>query len=148
LCGLPAFVSVLLSAPLQSALLFRSGAFLIGLGGGLFTVCTLTIAMQDAAEDPNPRSGLALGAWGAVQATAGGLGIAVSGFIRDGVSSLATAGKLGTALAGPVTGYAFVYLLEIVLIFASLAAIGPLVRRMDVRHEHRGGNFGLAEMPA
>ncbi len=147
LCGLPAFVAVTMAAPLQSALLFRCGAFLIGLGGGLFTVCTLTIAMEDAARDDGRGSGLALGAWGAVQATAGGLAIALSGFIRDGVSSLASAGSLGVALNGPATGYAFVYQLEIILIFAGLIAIGPLVRRAETRGTPHMNNFGLAELP-
>jgi MFS transporter, BCD family, chlorophyll transporter len=148
LCGLPAFVAVILSAPLQSALLFRCGAFLIGLGGGLFTVCTLTLAMNDAAAEATGRTGLALGAWGAVQATAGGLAIAVSGFMRDAVSSLAVSGRLGVALTDPATGYAFVYQIEIFLIFLSLIAIGPLVRRADQRRDMSSQKFGLAELPA
>ncbi len=145
LCGLPAFVAVMLAAPLQSALLFRTGAFLIGFGGGLFTVCTLTLAMHDAARSDS--NGLALGAWGAVQATAGGLSIAFSGFLRDGIASLATAGSLGPALNGPATGYAFVYQFEIFLIFAALIAIGPLVRRTETRSSPQSNNFGLAELP-
>jgi MFS transporter, BCD family, chlorophyll transporter len=147
LCGLPAFVAVLASASLQSALLFRCGAFLIGVGGGLFTVCTLTMAMQDAANEKAGGAGLALGAWGAVQATAGGVAIALSGFLRDGIGSLAIAGKLGAAMTGPVTGYAFVYQLELVLIFAALVAVGPLVRRTQSPIEQNAPNFGMAELP-
>ncbi len=147
LIGLPAFMAVTMSAPLHSALLFRCGAFMIGLGGGLFSVCTLTLAMQDAASGKSDHSGLALGAWGGVQATAGGLAIAVSGFLRDGIGSLASAGKLGVALTDPATGYAFVYQLEIVLIFAGLIAIGPLVRRFDVRDSEPVQRFGMAELP-
>jgi BCD family chlorophyll transporter-like MFS transporter len=39
------------------------------------------------------QSGLALGAWGAVQATAAGLAIALGGFIRDGVSQHSQRGR-------------------------------------------------------
>ncbi len=35
------------------------------------------------------QNGLALGAWGAVQASCAGLAIAVGGALRDGVSDLA-----------------------------------------------------------
>ena len=77
--------------------------------------------------------GLALGAWGAVQATAAGVAIAAGGAIRDGVSGLATQGLLGAALVSPVTGYSFVYHLEIYLLFATLVAIGPLVRSASPR---------------
>ena len=148
LCGLPAFAAVIIAAPLQSVLLFRCGAVLIGLGGGLFTVCTLTIAMNDAAQNSRGEAnGLALGAWGAVQATAGGLAIAVSGFIRDAVGAAAVSGKLGAALAVPATGYGFVYQVEIVLIFASLVAIGPLVRSAHPGTLAPTNTFGLAELP-
>ena len=144
LCGVPAFSAVIFSAPLASAHLFQCGAFLIGLGGGLFTVCTLTVAMRDATDSEN---GFALGAWGAVQATAGGAAIAISGIIRDGISYLAGAGTLGAALNDPATGYTFVYHLEIALIFASLVAIGPLVRRVQVSRPVDALQFGMAELP-
>ncbi len=71
---------------------------------------------------------LALGAWGAAQATAAGLAIACGGAIRDIVGGLASSGLLGPALDGPVTGYGAVYLIEILFLFATLIAIGPLVR--------------------
>lgn len=147
LCGLPAFASITLSAPLHSILLFRTGAFLIGLGGGLFSVCTLTVAMRDAADGSLDVNGLALGAWGGVQATAAGVAIAVSGFIRDAVGMVASDGGFGPALTGPATGYAFVYQIEIVLIFASLIAIGPLVRSTRTQSAERDHAFGLAELP-
>ena len=147
LCGLPAFMCVLVSAPLQSIAIFRLGAFLIGFGGGLFAVCTLTIAMRDAAVDGGSANGLALGAWGAVQATAGGVAIALSGFIRDGVTVLTSDGHLGSALTGPAVGYAFVYHIEIVLLFASLIAIGPLVRSSSTTESKPAPAFGLAELP-
>ena len=47
------------------------------------------------------QSGLALGAWGAVQATAAGVAIALGGILRDCVSALAAQGALGAALDRP-----------------------------------------------
>jgi BCD family chlorophyll transporter-like MFS transporter len=125
LVGLAAFSAIIFSAPLASALLFRAGTCLIGFGGGLFAIGTLTAAMQLARDGQN---GLALGAWGAVQATAAGAAIALGGATRDLVSNLAAQGLLGAALDNPSTGYGFVYHLEIALLFATLIAIGPLVR--------------------
>ncbi|MEO7336471.1 MAG: BCD family MFS transporter [Caldimonas sp.] len=145
LAGVVAFAAVIFADPLQSSLLFRLGAAGIGLGGGLFSVATLTAAMG---LDSQGHSGLALGAWGAVQASAAGVAIAMGGGLRDAVSGLATAGALGPALAGPSVGYSFVYHLEIGLLFATLIAIGPLVR--SARHEPHSpssGRFGLAEFP-
>ena len=74
------------------------------------------------------RNGLALGLWGAVQATAAGLAIAAGGGLRDLVGSLAVSGVLGPALAETSSGYGVVYHVEIGLLFAGLAVIGPLVR--------------------
>ena len=146
LAGIVAFACVIFADPLQSALLFRCGAALIGFGGGLFSVATLTSAMGlDRGEAHN---GLALGAWGAVQASAAGIAIALGGALRDGVSALATSGALGPALESPSIGYSFVYHLEIGLLFATLIAIGPLVSA--ARHEPHppsSGRFGLAEFP-
>jgi BCD family chlorophyll transporter-like MFS transporter len=55
------FSAVIFAAPLDSPTLFRAGAILIGYGGGLFSVGTLTAAMALARDG---QSGLALGAWG------------------------------------------------------------------------------------
>jgi BCD family chlorophyll transporter-like MFS transporter len=143
LVGLVAFSAVIFSAPLMSPLLFRIGTMLIGFGGGLFAVGTLTAAMALAQDG---ESGLALGTWGAVQATAAGAAIAGGGAIRDLMSALAIEGRLGTALAGPATGYSIVYHIEIALLFATLAIIGPLVRSHypATQQEPR---FGIAEFP-
>ena len=125
LVGIIAFVAVIFAAPAESRVLFGLGVSLIGFGGGLFAHGTLTASMASArAED----RGLALGAWGAAQATAAGLAIAFSGIVNDLGASLAARGALGEALAGPVTGYTIVYSIEIMLLFATLVAIGPLVR--------------------
>jgi len=142
--GVFAFSAVIFAAPLASVLLFRIGTALIGFGGGLFAAGTLTAAMALASDG---ESGLALGTWGAVQATAAGGGIALGGGIRDAVSSLASNGLLGRALTGPATGYSVVYHIEVALLFATLVAIGPLVRTVRSSFSHSPAKFGLAEFP-
>jgi BCD family chlorophyll transporter-like MFS transporter len=123
--GLVAFACVILAAPFESALLYRCGSALIGFSGGLFGVGTLIAAMG---IDQSVDNGLALGAWGAVQACAAGTAIALSGGLRDLFSALAERGALGPALTGPAVGYGCVYHIEVLLLFATLIAIGPLVR--------------------
>ena len=144
LMGLPAFAAVIFAAPLEAPWLFRCGTALIGFGGGLFAVGTLTAAMT--LERPE-HIGLALGAWGAVQAFAGGLAVAAGGAVRDGVSFLATHGALGVALQDQVTGYSFVYHIELYLLFAALIALGPLVRTSSPAAQPVAPKFGLAEFP-
>jgi BCD family chlorophyll transporter-like MFS transporter len=114
--GLPAFVAVIAAAPLAWPALFVLGIFLIGLGGGLFAHGTLTATMQLA---PPGQVGLAMGAWGAVQATAAGVGMALGGIVRDAVA----------LVSSPVMGYSTVYLIEMALLFLTLWAMGPLVRQ-------------------
>jgi BCD family chlorophyll transporter-like MFS transporter len=140
--GIMAFALVVFSAPLQSVPLFCLGVGLIGFGAGLFSVSTLTVAMTLGDEG---QSGLALGAWGAVQATAAGLGILLSGVIRDGVGALAMAGRLGPGLVDPSTGYSIVWHLEIALLFLCLVALGPLARRTSENPSR--ASFGLTEFP-
>jgi BCD family chlorophyll transporter-like MFS transporter len=125
LVGLVAFTAVIFSAPLNAIPLFALGVALIGFGAGLFGHCTLTAAMGMARPG---QIGMALGIWGAVQASAAGGAIALGGLIRDGVGELATRGVLGEALNTPSTGYSVVYHIEIYLLFATLVALGPLVR--------------------
>jgi len=152
LIGLPAFSAVIFAAPMGSPVLFYLGATGIGLGGGLFAVATLTAAMTMPAKGLAGR-GLALGAWGAAQATAAGVSIALGGTIRDGVNTLATSGALGEALASPATGYSAVYHLEIALLFVTLIALGPLVRlsflepQTPTGNSKIGGKIGLADFP-
>jgi BCD family chlorophyll transporter-like MFS transporter len=140
--GLPAFALVIISAPLDSVLVFRLGTVLIGFGGGLFAVGMLTAAM-DLARDSD--SGIALGAWGAVQATAMGIAVAVGGGVRDIVHAMAERGALGPAFTDPNAAYGVVYHIEIALLFATLVAIGPLVRYARPTETNRA--FGLAEFP-
>jgi len=145
LLGVFAFSAVIFAAPLESLALFFVGTTLIGFGGGLFAVGTLTAVMDLAS---NGQGGLILGAWGAVQASAAGIGIALGGAIRDVVSGLATSGALGSALAGPSVGYSFVYHIEIALLFVTLVAVGPLASRTTrARRQIGPSRFGLAELP-
>jgi BCD family chlorophyll transporter-like MFS transporter len=125
LIGLFAFAAVIFAAPLASPLMFRMGTLAIGFGSGFFSVGTLAGAME---RERHGESGLALGAWGAVQATCAGIAITLGGAVHDGVAWLATHGRLGLALTDSSTGYGAVYQIEIVLLFATLIAIGPLVR--------------------
>ncbi len=146
LIGLVAFSAVIFAAPLDSVVLFAVGTALIGFGAGLFGHCTLTAAMGTARSG---QIGLALGVWGAVQASAAGSAVAAGGLLRDGVAYLAAQGTLGEAMAGPATGYSFVYHIEIYLLFATLIAIGPLVTRpsVEARAQTRP-TFGLGEIPS
>jgi BCD family chlorophyll transporter-like MFS transporter len=146
--GLVAFSAVIFAEPLHSPLLFRAGTLLIGFGGGLFAVATLTAAMTLDTGSGHELNGLALGAWGAVQATATGLAVLAGGTLRDIVSGLATSGALGEVLAGPATGYSFVYHLEMLLLFATLIAVGPLARASAPPAQAAApGKFGLADLP-
>jgi len=141
LAGLPAFTAVIFSAPLDAGWLFRAGALGIGFGGGLFAVGTLFAAMR---LQDGSFVGLALGAWGAVQSTAAGLAMFFGGALRDVMSSLAVDGALGSALTSPATGYSTVYQVEIVLLFVTLVAIGPLVGRSATIQSPAPQRLGLA----
>jgi MFS transporter, BCD family, chlorophyll transporter len=142
--GLPAFSAVIFAAPFDAPALFRLGALGIGFGGGLFAVGTLSAAMH---MEEKAFVGLALGAWGAVQASAAGLSVAAGGVLRDLVSSLAMAGEFGEALVAQATGYSAVYHLEMLLLFLTLVAIGPLVGRHAAPTSHGPRRFGLADLP-
>ena len=143
LIGIGGFSAVIFAAPLSSVGLFCLGTIGIGFGGGWFSVGTLTAAM---ALSESGKSGLAIGAWGAVQATVAGAGIAIGGALRDVLSGLAVRGLLGRGLTEKAIGYSFVYHLEIALLFATLVALGPLVRIGTSGREPT--RFGLAEMPS
>jgi BCD family chlorophyll transporter-like MFS transporter len=71
---------------------------------------------------PKDQAGLALGAWGAVQATCAGLAMALGGVMRDSVAHVSDS----------ATGYSSVYALEVVLLCVTLLAMIPLLgpRRM------------------
>ncbi len=148
LVGLAAFSAVIFAAPLGSSPLFFAGAALIGFGGGLFAVSTLTAAMTMPAEGLAGR-GLALGAWGAAQATAAGVATLIGGTARDAINHAAAQGHLGPALEAPQIGYSVVYHTEIGLIFLTLVALSPLVRfrRAPLTEPRETAGIGLADFP-
>lgn len=124
--GIPAFVLVILAGPSGLPAAFLAGNFLIGFGAAVFGHATLTATMSSA---PRAQAGLALGAWGAVQATAAGVAVALGGMLRDGVDAMLAAVEALQPLAGPAAGYVVVYGLEIVLLVVAILAMLPLVRR-------------------
>ncbi|NEX20318.1 BCD family MFS transporter [Thiorhodococcus mannitoliphagus] len=142
--GVFAFAAVIYAAALSSEHVFRIGTGLIGFGSGLLAVGTLTAAM-DMAE--GGHSGLALGAWGAVQATANGVAVALGGALRDIVSGLADGGAFGAQWVNPATGYAFVYAFEILLLLAALIVITPLAIRSYAPRARAPSKIGLDQLP-
>lgn len=141
--GVFAFSSVIFAAPFGSELIFRVGTFGIGLGNGLFAVGTLTAVMTLERSD---LTGLALGAWGAVQTTATGMAIFAGGALRDIVAAWIDAGLLGEVLTEQSMAYAVVYHIEILILFIALIALGPLVRQPDEQNEQPPG-MRLADFP-
>jgi BCD family chlorophyll transporter-like MFS transporter len=113
--GIPAFLFVIGSALTGAVWMFVIGTLLIGFGAGIFGHGTLTATMNLAPKD---QAGLALGAWGAVQATAAGAAVALGGIIRDLVAHVTNS----------ATGYLSVYALEVVLLLITMVAMVPLLR--------------------
>ncbi|MEM7597698.1 MAG: PucC family protein [Pseudomonadota bacterium] len=149
LIGIAAFSTVIFAAPMASSAIFFIGAGLIGFGGGLFAVATLTAAMTLPITG-SAGHGLALGAWGAATATAAGLAIAFGGGLRDAITSLATNGLFGETLDPVTTGYSFVYHTEIGLLFVTLMILGPLVRtarNAPQPPQEEAARIGLADFP-
>ncbi|MFZ9394732.1 MAG: BCD family MFS transporter [Erythrobacter sp.] len=143
--GVSAFAMVMFAAPLDAPVLLYTAAITIGLGVGLFSVGTMVAAMGLASEG---ASGLALGAWGAVQASCAGIGIAMGGLIRDFATAFALADGLGATLADRSTGYGLVYSIEILLLLGTLVVLGPLVGRgHSGEFNGHSGRFGLQEFP-
>lgn len=126
--GIPAFAAVIASATQPWLPLFVLGAFGIGCGAGLFGHGTLTATMQAA---PKGKEGLALGAWGAVQATATGVAVAAGGVLRDVVNLLATQQWPSLGLPRAAAGYAFVYALEMALLLVTAAVLARLISSLS-----------------
>jgi len=124
LIGVPAFALIIAAGPLGEASAFVIGTGLAGLGAGLFGHGTLTATMRSA---PRAQVGLALGAWGAVQATAAGIAVALGGVIRDLILTLPDAASFR-----PEAAYTPVFSLELALLVAALGAIF-VVRRRQAR---------------
>lgn len=140
--GIPAFLFIIVSGPLGNEsfiaggvslgmALFLSGNFLVGFGAALFAHATLTATMNLA---PRDQAGLALGAWGAVQATAVGIAIALSGALRDLLNwALAPRGGI-FGFDTIASGYIAVFSLEIVFLVITILAVLPMLRSGDKRH--------------
>ncbi len=126
LVGIPAFAMVILSSEVGSVVTYALGVTLVGFGGGLFGHGTLTATMNSAPAD---QAGLALGAWGAVQATTAGAAVAIGGILGDTIGALAASGALGPAWSGRSVGYVAVYGLEIALLAATVLVMAAGVRR-------------------
>ena len=125
LIGIPGFGAIILSSLGGGPQVFILGVFLTGLGAGLFSHATLTATMRAA---PRDQIGLALGTWGAVQATSAGVGIAVAGIVRDVIVSLAPQDGLA-----PHLPYNAMFMIEILFLALACAALLPLLAR-STRH--------------
>lgn len=126
LVGIPAFGLVIIAAPFGLDGAFLIGNFLIGFGAAVFGHATLTATMSLA---PKNQSGLALGAWGAVQATAAGVAMALSGVLRDIVTAAFGTTQEFLGAPGVASGYIAVYALEIILLLITIIATLTLIRR-------------------
>ena len=136
--GINAFLLVLFAGPFAAPLMLYAGALGIGVGLGLFSVGTLMEAMSLARGE---TAGLALGAWGAVQATCAGLGVAQLPLIV--AETAVSAGQLQRVLpdwrvpAVPVHA-----------VFASARYLTPKVRAfIDVAVEAMRGSADQTSLP-
>jgi BCD family chlorophyll transporter-like MFS transporter len=126
LIGIPGFAAIILSSMMIGVPLFLAGTLATGLGAGLFGHATLTATIRSAASD---QVGLSLGAWGAVQASCAGIGIAAAGIVRDILVGVGGMGGLR-----PDMPYNVVFMFEIVfLAMAALVAIPLVARRGHTR---------------
>ncbi|MCX7890128.1 MAG: PucC family protein [Rhodobacteraceae bacterium] len=136
LAGVPAFLAIAAAAAGGSVALFVAATLLAGFGAGLFGHGTLTATMRTA---PREQAGLALGAWGAVGATAAGIALAAGGVIRDIALRLE-----GGDAALP---YTTVFGIEALLLVLALAAILPVRRKLFDPARRRAISAGQALPP-
>jgi BCD family chlorophyll transporter-like MFS transporter len=120
--GLPAYALIIFAAGSDTPSIFTLGVLLAGIGTGLFGHGTLTATMLLA---PRSQVGIAMGAWGAVQATSQGVGATIGGVIRDVANGM----NIGLDLPGNASGYVIIFALELALMAATLAAMWPLMQR-------------------
>ena len=132
--GIPGFLAIVLSSVLDQPGLFLAGTFATGLGAGLFGHATLTATMRSA---PAGQIGLALGAWGAVQATCAGIGMALAGIVRDGLVAMPALAGYGAAAP-----YNVVFMTEAAFLVLAIAVAVPLGRFAG--HKDAAGHRDLA----
>ena len=121
LIGIPGFGAIIFSSLGGGASVFLLGTLLTGLGAGLFGHATLTATIGLASRD---QIGLALGTWGAVQATSAGIGVALAGIVRDAI--LAAPTEATTAAHAP---YNAVFLIEIVFLVLACTTLLPMLAK-------------------
>jgi BCD family chlorophyll transporter-like MFS transporter len=119
--GVPAFIAIIGTSFTGGVFAFAAATLAVGLGAGLFGHGTLTATMRSAPKD---QIGLALGAWGAVQATAAGIAVAVGGVARDLIIAMSEEGSFAAADA-----YMPVFAAEAVMLVLALVVLIPLIRR-------------------
>jgi BCD family chlorophyll transporter-like MFS transporter len=56
----------------------------------------------------------------------------LGGALRDAITGITTQGLWGPAMADPSVAYSMVYHVEMLLLFITLIAIGPMVSRQPV----------------
>ncbi len=117
--GIPGFAAIILASMGGGTALFLAGTLLTGFGAGLFGHATLTASIRNA---PRNQIGLALGAWGAVQATCAGIGIALAGVVRDVLAGYGN-GPAGLQIQTP---YNMVFGIEILFLGMAVLAAVPL----------------------
>ncbi len=124
--GVPGFAAIIASSMGPGVPMFLAGTFATGLGAGLFGHATLTATIRAA---PSERTGLALGAWGAVQATAAGIGIALAGIVRDVIVGW----QAGAAGLTAQTPYTVVFMIELIVLLLAILVILPLIKSTGAR---------------
>ncbi len=133
-----AFGAIALSGIWLDKQLFYAGVILLGLATGLATVSNLSLMLDMTTAR---RIGMFIGAWGMADALARGFGAVLSGVVRDSIAR---------AAENPVSGYVVVFILEGLMLVASLV----ILRRVDVQHfrQEVGGeeedSLGLLERAA
>ncbi len=126
--GIPGFLAIILASQGGGAAMFLAGTLATGVGAGLFGHATLTQTIRSA---PRNRIGLALGTWGAVQATCAGIGVALAGIIRDIVVQIPSFG--GLSAHAP---YNYVFGIEVAfLVLAVLVATKAIRAPADIDRE-------------
>ncbi len=139
--GVPGFICIVLSASMIGPPLFLAGTLATGLGAGLFGHATLTATLLGASDE---QIGLSLGAWGAVQATCAGIGIALAGVVRDIlVQSDAFSGLR------PETPYNVVFMIEIAFLLIAVIIAIPLIERSGLlaRRKRTDATTNSVEVP-